>query len=338
MEVCAIFTKKTMVVSYNELRDTFKQILLRRGMQPDRATLCAEIFAGNSRDGVHSHGLNRFPVFIRNLSEGLIHADAEPEIISRKGVLEHWDGHLAPGMYVASRAVARAADIAIENGLGMVTVKNTNHWMRGGTYGWQAADKGCVAICGTNAIANMPPWGGKDATLGNNPLVIAVPRKNGHLVLDMAMSQYSYGKLHEHHITGKQLAHPGGYDEEGNLSTDPAAVMKSKRTLPIGLWKGSGLSLMIDVLVSSLSGGRTVGEITASGNEYGVSQFFICISPSSINENIIEKVIAYAKESAVVDEHSSVRYPGESTLRTRVKSMAEGVYVNEKIWKEVREL
>ena len=61
----------------------------------------------------------------------------------------------------------------------------------------------------------MPPWGGKDATLGNNPLVIAVPRTEGHLVLDMAMSQYSYGKLNEHHLAGKKLAHAGGYDENG---------------------------------------------------------------------------------------------------------------------------
>lgn len=327
-----------MTVQYSELLQQFKVALKKAGMSEEKAVLCAEIFAGNTRDGVHSHGINRFPVFIKNVKEGLIDVHAEPEIITKKAVLENWDGHLAPGMYVATKAVARAAAIAIENGLGMVTVKNTNHWMRGGTYGWQAADKGCVAICCTNAIANMPPWGGKDATLGNNPMVIAVPRSNGHLVLDMAMSQYSYGKLQEHHITGKKLAHSGGYDEGGHLSNDPSAIMKSKRTLPIGLWKGSGLSLMIDVLVSSLSGGRTVADITASGSEYGVSQFFLCISPSSVNERIIEEVIAYAKSSAVVDENSSVRYPGESSLRTRNKSLSDGISVNDKIWEEVRGL
>ncbi|MBL7697939.1 MAG: 3-dehydro-L-gulonate 2-dehydrogenase [Chitinophagaceae bacterium] len=327
-----------MLVPYNELLDTFKKILLKEGMNGDKASICAEIFAGNSRDGVHSHGLNRFPTFITHIKQGLIAIDAEPGMISKKGVLEHWDGHLAPGMYTASKAVAKAVGIAKENGLGMVAVKNTNHWMRGGTYGWQAADNGCIAICGTNSIANMPPWGGKEPTLGNNPLVIAVPRSNGHLVLDMAMSQYSYGKLHEHYLTGKKLAHHGGYDESGQLSTDPDAIMKSKRTLPVGLWKGSGLSLMMDVLVSSLSGGRTVGEITASGSEYGVSQFFICISPAELNEGIIENIIAYAKSSAVTDEQSSIRYPGESTLRTRQKSMAEGVYVNDKIWQEVQAL
>lgn len=307
-------------------------------MAESKAHLCAEIFAGNSRDGVHSHGLNRFPQFAKSIKEKLVNIHAEPVVISAKGCLEKWDGQLAPGMYTATKAVARAVELAKANGLAMVAVRNTNHWMRGGTYGWQAADKECIAICGTNSIANMPPWGGKEPTLGNNPLVIAVPRAGGHLVLDMAMSQYSYGKLGEHHLAHKQLAHPGGYDEEGKLSNSPSDIMRSKRMLPVGLWKGSGLSLMMDVLVSALSDGKTVAGITQSGNEFGVSQFFICISPDVISEHIIDEVIDYAKSSDVVDEGSSIRYPGESTLRTRQRSLEEGVYVNDEIWRQVQAL
>src|SRR5207237_10438384 len=100
---------------------------------------------------------------------------SEPETLSRDGVTENWDGHLAPGMYTATLAMRRAITLAKENSMGCVAVKNTNHWMRGGTYGWQAADAGYIGICVTNTIANMPPWGGKEPRLGNNPLVIAVP-------------------------------------------------------------------------------------------------------------------------------------------------------------------
>jgi 3-dehydro-L-gulonate 2-dehydrogenase len=327
-----------MLVSYNTLKDELKRVLVKWGTNEERAELCSELFADNSRDGVYSHGLNRFPQFIKSIGEGLINVNAESVVVSRKGSIESWDGQLAPGMYTATKAVNRAVVMAEENGIGLVAVRNTNHWMRGGTYGWQAADKGCIAICGTNSIANMPPWGGKDATLGNNPLVIAVPRKEGHLVLDMAMSQYSYGKLNEHHLAGKKLAHAGGYDESGNLTDDPYAIMHSKRTLPVGLWKGSGLSLMIDVLASALSEGKTVSGITASGKEYAVSQFFICISPASVNEKIIDEIISYAKSSSVIDENSSIRYPGESTLWRRNKSLADGVYVNDRIWEEVKAL
>jgi len=327
-----------MLVPYKILEKELKRVLVKSGMMEEKAQLCAEIFAGNSRDGVYSHGLNRFSQFIKSIGDGSINVNAEPEVVSEKGSIENWDGHLAPGMYTATKAILRAVELAGRNGIGLVAVKNTNHWMRGGTYGWQAADKGCIAVCGTNSIANMPPWGGKDATLGNNPLVIAVPRIDGHLVLDMAMSQYSYGKLNEHHLVGKKLAHPGGYDNEGNLSHDPQAIMQSKRTLPVGLWKGSGLSLMMDVLVSALSNGNTVSGITATGKESAVSQFFICISPGTIDERIINEIITFAKSSAVIDENSSVRYPGESTLRHRLKSLAEGVYVNETVWEEVKAL
>jgi 3-dehydro-L-gulonate 2-dehydrogenase len=327
-----------MLIPYNTLKDELKRVLVKTGMNDERAELCAGIFAANSRDGVYSHGLNRFPQFIKSVEEGLTNVNAEPIVVSSKGSVETWDGQLAPGIYTATKAVERAVDMAKENGIGLVAVRNTNHWMRGGTYGWQAADKGCVAICGTNSIANMPPWGGKDATLGNNPLVIAVPRSEGHIVLDMAMSQYSYGKLNEHHLAGKKLAHAGGYDEAGKLTDDPYAIMHSKRTLPVGLWKGSGLSLMIDVLVSVLSEGKTVSGITSTGKEYAVSQFFICIAPASVNERIINEIISYAKSSAVIDENSSVHYPGESTLRRRQKSLSEGVYVNEKIWEDVKGL
>src|SRR6266487_2920361 len=158
-----------MNISYEQLQHQFETILLKHGFEKEKAALCANIFAGNSRDGVHSHGLNRFPTFIQHVKDGLINIHAEPEAISRDGATEHWDGHLAPGMYTATFVMQRAIELAKENSIGCVTVKNTNHWMRGGTYGWQAADAGCVGICATNTIANMPPWGSTAPGLGNNP-------------------------------------------------------------------------------------------------------------------------------------------------------------------------
>jgi 3-dehydro-L-gulonate 2-dehydrogenase len=327
-----------MRIPFGEVRDVLKTILINYQFKEERAELCAGIFAGNSRDGVHSHGLNRFPTFISYIQQGLIHVDAEPVVTGSIGTLEQWDGQLAPGMYVATQAMKRAIKMAKGNGLGAVAVRNTNHWMRGGTYGWQAADNGCIAICATNAIANMPPWGGKTPSIANNPMVIALPRKEGHVVLDMAMSQFSYGKMQEYQLKGAQLPVAGGYDHEGNLSTDPATIYSSRRTLPIGFWKGSGLSIMIDLLVSCLSNGRTVSEISADGREFGVSQFFLCISPAHIDEGIIGKIIDFAKSSEPADEHSSVRYPGEQTLKHREESDKKGVLVNEKIWKGILDL
>ena len=162
--------------------------------------------------------------------------------------------------------------------------------MRGGTYAWQAADAGCIGICFSNTIANMPPWGGKEPRLGNNPLVIGVPRDEGHIVLDMAMSQFSYGKLQEYDLKKQLLPVPGGYDAEGNLANNPAAIMRSQRALPIGFWKGSGLSFVLDVLLTALSGGRSTAKITNSGKETGLSQFFLCIHQPGYPGRLLKKL------------------------------------------------
>jgi 3-dehydro-L-gulonate 2-dehydrogenase len=209
--------------------------------------------------------------------------------------------------------------------------------MRGGTYGWQAANQDCIGICTTNTIANMPPWGGISPTLGNNPIVIAVPRKGGaHVVLDMAVSQYSYGALQEHKLKNKKLAVPGGYNEKGELSDDPASIYQSQRTLPVGFWKGSGLSLVIDVLLSSLTGGQTVQQITAGGKESGVTQLFLCIYKEDLHHNLIDEIIAFTKSSQPVKKEGKVYYPGENTLAVRKENEAQGIPVIEKIWKEVQ--
>lgn len=323
-----------MLISFDNLKYQFETILLKQGFSQHKAELCAEIFAGNSRDGVHSHGANRFPVFIQHVKEKLIYVDAEPAAINREGVTEHWDGNLAPGMYTATLAMQRAIELARENNIGCVTVKNTNHWMRGGTYGWQAANAGCIGICITNTIANMPPWGGTEPRLGNNPMVIAVPRKEGHIVLDMAMSQFSYGKLQEYQLANKELPVPGGYDENGALTTDPNKIKISRRTLPIGYWKGSGLSLMLDVLVTGLSGGKSVAQITAQKKEYSLSQIFICIDAQNLSSSVVEEIIAFTKNG----NGTSVRYPGEQVLATRKKSLEAGIEVNDKVWEQIMNL
>jgi 3-dehydro-L-gulonate 2-dehydrogenase len=97
--------------------------------------------------------------------------------------MERWDGRRGPGNLNAHASMARAIALAREHGVGCVALANTNHWMRGGSYGWQAAEAGVIGICWTNTLANVPPWGASEPRIGNNPLVVAVPRADGHVVL-----------------------------------------------------------------------------------------------------------------------------------------------------------
>jgi 3-dehydro-L-gulonate 2-dehydrogenase len=217
-------------VPYEELYGVLLGVLTREGFEPDRAELCARLFADASRDGVASHGLNRFPRFIRTIERGIVDVRARPELVGAKGALERWDGRRGPGNLNAHASMARAIALSREHGAGSVALSNTNHWMRGGSYGWQAAEAGIIGICWTNTLANLPPWGARDPRIGNNPLVMAVPCRGGHVVLDMALSQFSYGALDSYRLRHEQLPVDGGYDAEGRLTRDPAAIEERLRS------------------------------------------------------------------------------------------------------------
>jgi len=337
MQQCISCYICVMRIPYQQLKAEFKRVLISLNVKDTIAETCAAVFADNSRDGVYSHGLNRFPVFVEYIKEHLINMDAVPTPVSAFGAIEQWDGNIGPGMLNAQFCMDRAINLANDNGIGCVAIKNTNHWMRGGTYGLQAAEAGYIGLCFTNTIANLPPWGGTEPRLGNNPLIIAIPQKQGHIVLDMAISQFSFGKLWQYQAQGKQLPVPGGYDSEGNLTTDTTAIMESKRALPIGFWKGSGLSLVLDLLATVLSGGDSTAAITQSGRkETGVSQVFIAIkTDNGKNASLIEEIISYTKSN---EDGNEILFPGENMLRTREQSLKDGVLVDEKTWEVVKGL
>jgi 3-dehydro-L-gulonate 2-dehydrogenase len=325
-----------MRIPFETLRDTFRDILVQHGMSSIRAELSARLFADASADGVPSHGLNRFLPFISAIERGLVDVTVIPECVASFGGLERWDGKRGAGNLNAHHCMGRAIELARTHGIGAVALAQTNHWMRGGNYGWQAADAGMIGICWTNTLPNLPPWGSADPRIGNNPLIIAVPRPGGHVVLDMAMSQFSYGALSVKRMRGEELAVDGGYDAEGRLTRSPSAIEATGRLLPTGFWKGSGLALVLDMIAMMLSGGRATHEITGGqADETGQSQVFIAIDPTL--GDAAEHVGA-ALDAIVADLHlagESVRYPGERTLETRRVSMREGVEVEPSIWANV---
>lgn len=330
-------------IPFETMKSEFTRILLKYGFTPKKAEACASIFAESSLDGVYSHGVNRFPRFIRYIRNGYVVPDAEPTLIHSSGSIEQWNGNLGPGPLNASFATQRAMQLAATNGTGLVTLAHTNHWMRGGTYGWQAARAGYIFIGWTNTTPNMPAWGGKNPKLGNNPMVMAIPHESEAVVLDMAMSQYSFGTMENKQMQEEKLPTPGGYDDDGNLTDDPGKILGSWRPLPIGYWKGAALSLMLDMLATLLSGGLSTSEIGKHEEEFGISQVFIAISPahlsnSSSMNNILNEIIADLKTSLPANEGATVRYPGERILATRTENLKHGIPVNRQVWESIERM
>ncbi len=326
-------------VPYNDLHATLRQALDRTGMEHVRADRCARMFADATLDGVATHGVNRFPRFIGMIRSGLVDVNARPRLVESHGALERWDGNSGPGNLNAAEAMAAAIELARRHGIGCVALANTNHWMRGGTYGWQAAEAGAIAICWTNTLPNMPPWGATTRRVGNNPLVIAVPRPPAHVVLDMALSQFSVGALAAYRSRGEALPVVGGYDAASELTHDAAAIEATGRLLPIGFWKGSGLALMLDLLAALLSRGQATHQIGANPDaETSLSQVFIAVDSAAAGgpaavARVVEDVLHHLQRG---DQGGAARYPGERALATRLRNLADGIPIDAAVWRDIQ--
>ena len=330
-----------MRIPYETMVSEFERVLKKKGFKEDRARAAATIFAQNSLAGVYSHGLNRFPRVVEYLEKGEIDPDIVAECELKLGAFERWNGHRGFGPLNAKLAMDRACELAKEYGIGLVALGNNNHWMRGGSYGFQAADQGCIGICWSNTCPNMPAWGGKDRKIGNKPIIFAVPRSNGqHVVIDCAVSQFSYGKIEDCKLKGIELPVPGGYDTKGKLTTDPAEIEKTWRVLPMGYWKGSGISIALDLIATVLTHGNSVQTIGTFGDEVGLTQVMIAIDPTKANsveltDEIVDQIVADVKSSEPVEEGRDVLYPGEPEALTIQDNLANGIPVIEEKWNQV---
>jgi 3-dehydro-L-gulonate 2-dehydrogenase len=332
--------EKQIRIPSDQMKAEFFRILLRLGFNTERAYKCAEIFTLNSLEGVYSHGLYRFPRFVKSIKDGHVRPEGVPYLVHRAGAIEQWNGNLGPGPLNAIFATDRAIEIATANSIGLVGLSNTNHWMRGGTYGWHAARKGYVLISWTNTCPNMPAWGAKDPRLGNNPCIIAVPFHDEAIVLDFAMSQFSYGKMETLRKDDKKLPFVGGFNAENKLTDDPGEILDSWRPLPAGYWKGAGLSMLLDILATVLTGGFSTHEIASCATETNISQVFIAIQLKNLHNfpaigKSIDSIIVDLKKSVPENESATIRYPGENAVKIRKENLENGIPVNRDFWEKL---
>ncbi|HCU0886700.1 TPA: 3-dehydro-L-gulonate 2-dehydrogenase [Raoultella ornithinolytica] len=332
-----------MLLSFSDLKNEFTRVLLARGVAAETADACAEMFARTTESGVYSHGVNRFPRFIQQLENGDIIPEALPKRTASLGAIEQWDAQRSIGNLTAKKMMDRAIELASDHGIGLVAVRNANHWMRGGSYGWQAAEKGYIGICWTNSIAVMPPWGAKECRIGTNPLIVAIPSTPITMV-DMSMSMFSYGMLEVNRLAGRQLPVDGGFDDEGNLTKDPAPIEKNRRILPMGYWKGSGLSIVLDMIATLLSDGASVAAVTEdNSDEFNISQVFIAIEVDKLIDGAtrdakLQRIMDYITSAERADENVPVRLPGHGFSRLLEENRRNGITVDDSVWAKIKAL
>lgn len=332
-----------MRLKFEEIQAVLKKVLLARQCQAELAEKVAYEMARNSLEGTYTHGVNRFARLIESIDEGIVRVDGTPVMKNKSAAIENYDGQLGLGVTNALFSMDRAISLAREYGIGLIALSNTNHWMRAATYGYQACQAGMVGICFTNTIPNMPTWGAEEARLGNNPLMVAFPRIKGDVVVDMAMTQFSYGALELAKLEGRKMPVDAGFDTDGELTKDPAEVLESRRILPTGFWKGAALSFVLDIIAAAFSQGNSTLKIgQLPGGEQGVSQVFIAIDFSQMTSaEVVEEMADMAVHDLLASKPSGderIVYPGQRLAEIREENLKKGIPVNELVWQEILEL
>ena len=336
-----------MRLTFEEIQHEIKQVFIKYGMSEEKAEICSRVHTESTYDGIYSHGTGRVARFVDYIKKGWVDINAEPTLEKEVGAIKIYNGNMGPGIINAMKGVEEGMQLASEYGIGMIGLKNTTHWMRGGSYALYAANQGYLSIMWTNTESIMPPWGAKECRLGNNPFVMAVPGEDGKdpMMLDMAISQYAYGKLTMTRLAGKKLPIPGGFDKNGNMTDDPGAIEESRRVLPIGYWKGSSFSFMLDLLGSLLTDGIGAADLDQMGKGScgGASQVMILIDPNKITDpdernEMIRKAVKHLKGAELSEHSTGIFAPGDDFIQAREDHDKNGIFVEDVIWSEILNL
>ncbi len=224
-------------------------------MRPDDALLTAEILVQTDARGIYTHGTASLRRYVQLMRDGGIDPRAEPTVTSEGPAWAQMDAGQAVGMVAGQRAMQRAMAKAKETGVGLVTVRRSNHFGAASAYAMMALEHGMAALAmsNTDAVMNLP--GGRGPQLGNNPLCYAIPAgKHPPLVLDIAMSTVAGGKVHSAAAQGKGIPAEWLTDAEGRPTTDPAPFGNGGALTPFAAHKGYGLALLVECFAGALAG------------------------------------------------------------------------------------
>lgn len=316
-------------------------MLTRVGASATEAVSVAEVTTEADLRGIPSQGLTRFPMLVKRTISGAIKTGTVPEVITETESIAVVDGRGGYGQHAGIQAMLLAILKARETGIGAVAVRNANHLGICGYYAEKAARRDCIGLASSITEAIVHPYGGTERYVGTNPFAISAPTLGDPLIIDMATSTMSMGRVLEAARHGRQLPPGVALDAQGNPTIDPTEALKGALS-PLGGAKGYGLGLAASVL-SALSGGA-VGrdvqgtiEVDPPANK---GDFFMAINVESFGSvaDFKEKVSVYFKEmkgSAAMSGFNEVLIPGERSLKKRARGLDVGYEMYDDLWADL---
>ena len=322
-------TPARMRITKDALEAFSVSLLEAGGFRPDFARQTAELLVWANLRGADSHGVLRIPRYIEMAELGIVKGDAKPTLTREFGAIAAIDGDLAPGAAGMSLAADKAVDLARKFGIGLCSIMRTSHAGAVGYFAERVAKAGMVGIVMSASKPLMVYHGSRGEGVSTNPLSIAAPGNDPDrpLLLDMSTAAVALGKVMAARDAGKPIPPDWGVDTNGVATTDPAQV---KAVLPMAGPKGSGLSLMIEVLVSLLGGNPLISVALNEKRDAGFNGLVIAIDPKAFGldmpfEDEIERLTNAIQALPPAEGVDQVRLPGERGFDLAEKRIGDGI-------------
>ncbi|KAG0158530.1 hypothetical protein PDIDSM_6045 [Penicillium digitatum] len=267
-------------INPTDLQNFVKQILIANNTSPTHAETVSKCLISADLRGVDTHGSNRIPSYMERIRQKVLDPSAIPTIRQVTPAVAQVNAHNGFGFVAAHGGMKLAISMAQTFGIGMVSVKHSNHF--GMWLVQQALEADMMSLVFTNSSPALPVWGGKEKLMGVSPIACGAPAGNGRpFILDMAPSIAARGKIYKALRRGEKIPTDWALDKDGASTNDPAEALRGVM-LPMGGPKGSALSVMMDVFSGVLSGSAFAGHVT---NPYDdpkpadVGHFLVAIKP-----------------------------------------------------------
>lgn len=317
------------------------------GASPDEAATAAEVLVRTDLRGVHSHGVQTLPLHVRTLRSGGTRSPTSPTVVRQTPVTAVLDGQAGIGLVVARRAMELATEKAAASGIGVVLVRNSNHFGAAGHYALTAAEAGFIALATSNASPIMAAAGSRNKLISNAPIAYAVPTGRFPLALDVAMSATAGMKVRLAAERGERIPEGWVLDAGGRPTTDPGDYLAGGALAPLGGHKGYGLALLTETLAGALSGAAMTTSVANWVNDpqtpTGAGHAFVVLDV----ECFCDRATFYARMQELIDElHAAepapgvarVLVPGELEHLSEQRARASGLELEPVVWDHLEEV
>ncbi|MCD6420600.1 MAG: Ldh family oxidoreductase [Synergistetes bacterium] len=337
-----------IVIKEGRLRRFCENICLKVGMLPQDTFVFVDTIIFASLRGIDSHGIMRFPFYIKRLERGGARVKPCIKKIEEGISTVLVDGDSGMGQVVSMYATNEAIAKAQKSGVSVVGVRNSSHFGAASYYSVKMAEKGMVGVSMSNTLPIMAAWGGSSRAIGNNPISVAIPYEEGKpIVLDIAMSKVAGGKVRLAAKEGRKIPFGWVLDIGGKETNDPVNFVKGGALLPFGEHKGYGLAVIVEVLAGVLTGAGMLHEVKSwlktPEAPTNTGHCFMAISIESFMpmrdfKKRLDWMVKELKSTSLLSGFEEILVPGEIEYRIERQRKIEGIPVSIEIWEDLKRL